>query len=231
MNPNNLLICLIIFTNLIVGENRLFTNTDLLNLLNNDSNWNKLEYTDDNITISKKELSFSKLVAIKVEKILNINPQLITDLLMDIDKYNTFVSNPKSFHSELIKSSSKGLIGYQFIKIDFPFFNNREYFFEIIPEGIIKDESNILCHWYLLNSNKIIELNKKRMPNATYLAFGAGIWKAEPYTSMGYKVSYSLYMDPGGSIPDFLIDLINKQSIIGLFRDVEREVISKNRNY
>ena len=61
MNPNNLLICLIIFTNLIVGENRLFTNTDLLNLLNNDSNWNKLEYTDDNITISKKELSFSKI--------------------------------------------------------------------------------------------------------------------------------------------------------------------------
>ena len=93
MNPNNLLICLIIFTNLIVGENRLFTNTDLLNLLNNDSNWNKLEYTDDNITISKKELSFSKLVAIKVEKILNINPQLITDLLMDIDKYKVTIQD------------------------------------------------------------------------------------------------------------------------------------------
>ena len=37
-----------------------------------------------------------------------------------------------------------------------------------------------------------------------------------------------LYMHPGGSIPDFLVDAINKRSIIGLFRDVIKEVRVRN---
>jgi len=34
-------------------------------------------------------------------------------------------------------------------------------------------------------------------------------------------------MHPGGSIPEFIVEMINKNSIVGLFRDVEKEVYKK----
>ena len=37
------------------------------------------------------------------------------------------------------------------------------------------------------------------------------------------KISYRLFMDPGGSIPNFLTDKINEISIINLFKDVIAE--------
>ena len=97
-------------------------NYALLNVLNTNSGWETLEKTNDFISISVKKLDDAELEAIKVEKILEIDPSLITDVIMDVENYNSFLSDAKSLKSLVVERSDIGLVGYQHIKVDFPFF-------------------------------------------------------------------------------------------------------------
>ena len=56
-----------------------------------------------------------------------------------------------------------------------------------------------------------------------YLDFGAGSWSANSLGNGRFEISYRLYMDPGGSIPDFLTQRVNAISIINLFQDALAE--------
>lgn|GEM_PF-821547 len=227
MKLNIFLTMLIILTNVGFSSELSIENRNLLLLLDSDFGWRKIENTYDNISISIKELPSSNLNAIKVEKIVDLKPELITKTIMDVENYDGILSNTNSLQSRVIRRSTTGLIGYQHIKIDIPLFDDREYFFQMNQSGFEDHDSNTLCHWVLLDATPINDINGV-IKGATYLSFGAGIWKAEATPSNQYKISYRLYIDPGGSIPNFLIDMINKQSIVGLFRDVEVEVIAKS---
>jgi hypothetical protein len=227
MKLNIFLTMLIILTNVGFSSELSIENRNLLLLLDSDFGWRKIENTYDNISISIKELPSSNLNAIKVEKIVDLKPELITKTIMDVENYDGILSNTNSLQSRVIRRSTTGLIGYQHIKIDIPLFDDREYFFQMNQSGFEDHDSNTLCHWVLLDATPTNDINGV-IKGATYLSFGAGIWKAEATPSNQYKISYRLYIDPGGSIPNFLIDMINKQSIVGLFRDVEVEVIAKS---
>ncbi len=218
---------LVLFLNLSFGKGEFNGNQTLLTFLNINSGWSALEKTNDSIQISIKELDGSKLEAVKVEKILDIDPDLITDVIMDVENYNSFLSDAESLKSRVVERSDVGLIGYQRIEVDFPFFDDREYFFRMDRSPFGNQDTKTMCYWVLLNSD--YDLGKGvRTKNTTYLQKGAGIWKWEPFELNKVKISYMLYMHPGGSIPDFLIDVINRRSIVGLFRDVLKEVKVRN---
>lgn len=218
---------LILLINVGFGQDKFNENRALLTVLNANSGWNPLETTNDSIHISVKELNGSELQAVKVEKTLDIEPNLITDVIMDVENYNSFLSEAKSLKSRVIERSDTGLIGYQRIKVDVPFFDDREYFFKMNRAPFGDQDATTMCYWILLDPDDNAKARAKAK-DATYLKKGAGIWKWEPLESGRVKISYMLYMHPGGSIPDFLIDMINKRSIVGLFRDVVKEVNTRN---
>ena len=64
---------------------------------------------------------------------------------------------------------------------------------------------------------------KKKDHSAKYLSHGAGLWVAENQFNNKTSFSYRIYMDPGGSLPTFLIDLINKNSVVNIFEDAIAE--------
>jgi hypothetical protein len=191
----------------------------LLLSLNSNDGWTDIKEIDDSTNISMKELSESKLYAIKVDKIIDIEPDQITDVIMDVNNYNSFLTNSESFKSEVINQYDKNLIGYQYIKVDIPFFEDREYYFKMSREQIIDQDTTTMCYWLLLEPFK----EKANNINAIYLEYGAGIWKSEKISPGKYNISYRLYMDPGGSIPTFVVDIINETSITGLFQDAINE--------
>ena len=215
-----LIIFQIIYT-VVLGSNYPNKNLELINHLKPNIGWELLETTDDSINISTKRLPDCNLSAIKVEKKLQIIPEIFTGIIMDINNYNKFLSNAKSLNTKILRRSKNSVIGYQHITIDLPFFDDREYIFQISDQD--KDPS-LLCQWMLIEDKSLFK-NENILKEATYLSFGAGIWQAEELSTSIYKISYSLYMDPGGSIPDFLIDIINRESIVGLFRDVESQAL------
>ena len=192
----------------------------LLLSLNSNDGWKDIKEIDNLVNISMKELGESQSYAIKVDKIIDIEPDRITDVIMDVNNYNSFLSNAESFKSEVINQSEKKLIGYQYIKVDLPFFDDREYYFEMSREQIVKQDTTTMCFWLLLEP---LEKDANINTSAIYLEYGAGIWKSEQISPGKYNISYRLYMDPGGSIPTFVVDIINEKSITGLFQDALNE--------
>jgi len=201
-------------------------NRSLLKVLHANSSWNIIEKTSDSIYISEKIIGESGLNAVKVEKIYDIEPDYFTDVIMNVDAYGSFLSNTKSLYSKVIDDTPDGLIGYQRITVDLPFFDDREYYFYMSREPFDDKYSNVMCYWILLDPDQS-QKNFIRSENITYLREGAGLWQWEPAQNGGVKIAYILTMHPGGSIPDFMVEMINKNSIVGLFRDVENEVNSK----
>ena len=209
------------------SENLNSKNRDLLKILYSNSDWNIIEVTNDSISISEKTITGSELNAIKVEKVYDIDPRHFTEIIMDVGNYNSFLSNAKSLKSEIIEITSDGLIGYQRIEVNLPFFDDREYYFYMTQNPFDYQIPKVMCYWLLLDP-KQGQGNLATSENATYLRQGAGLWKWEQAQEGGVKISYILTMHPGGSIPEFVVEKINKSSIVGLMRDVENEVLTKS---
>jgi len=202
---------------------------NLLNSLHDNNGWEILDSSSHNF-VSTKEIPEKDLFAVMVKKDIELPNNILQDVIMDINNYKQFLKSSDSFISNEIKRTTRYVDGYQFIPINLPFFDNREYLFRMYPSGFKDDDSISIIHWYLLDENKI-DIDKKNH-SATYLSHGAGLWVAEKKSNNKTSLSYRLYMDPGGSLPTFLIDMINKTSVVNIFEDVIAEAQNRylNRN-
>ena len=194
--------------------------TNLLNSLHDNNGWEVIDSSSNNL-VSIKEIPGKDLFAVMVKKEINLPKEILQDVIMDINNYKQFLKSSGSFISNEIKRTTEFVDGYQFIPINIPFFDNREYFFRMYPRGFKDDDSISIIHWYLLNEQRPIL--KKKDHSATYLNHGAGLWVAENQFNDTTSFSYRIYMDPGGSLPTFLIDLINKTSVVNIFEDAIAE--------
>ena len=203
--------------------------TNLLNSLHDNNGWEVIDSSSNNL-VSIKEIPGKDLFAVMVKKEINLPKEILQDVIMDINNYKQFLKSSGSFISNEIKRTTEFVDGYQFIPINIPFFDNREYFFRMYPSGFKDDDSISIIHWYLLNEQRPIL--KKKDHSATYLNHGAGLWVAENQFNNKTSFSYRIYMDPGGSLPTFLIDLINKTSVVNIFEDAIAEAQNRylNRN-
>ena len=190
-----------------------------LNSLHDNTGWEILNSSNNLVSI--KEIPGKDLFAVMVKKEINLPKEILQDVIMDINNYKQFLKSSGSFISNEIKRTTEFVDGYQFIPINIPFFDNREYFFRMYPNGFKDDDSISIIHWYLLNEQRPILKNKDH--SATYLNHGAGLWVAENQFNNKTSFSYRIYMDPGGSLPTFLIDLINKTSVVNIFEDAIAE--------
>ena len=89
-----------------------------------------------------------------------------------------------------------------------------------------------LIEWSLIDLEKINKIDMSiKDENAIYLDYGAGMWLSRPVGEKKFDISYRLIMDPGGYIPDLLVELINEVALVSLFKDVLKEARSRKLNY
>ena len=171
-----------------------------------------------------KKIKDQDLKAVMVSYETNISFLSIQEVLMDVKNYESFLSSSNKMVTKEIKKDSGMVVGYQFIPINFPFMNDRHYYFKLIKNEINIKNSPTLVKWFLLDKNtQLLAIQSLNDANAVYLKYGAGLWLVDSFDKNKIKISYRLFMDPGGSIPNFLIDKINEISIINLFKDVIAE--------
>ena len=111
---------------------------------------------------------------------------------------------------------------YNYFPIPLPFISDRHYFFKLTKE------SKRTLAWTLLPLDEVKKsINLKKIfdshSDAIYIDYGAGLWEVHPISENLTKVSYSLYMDSGGDLTDYLNDFFNSQTIITLFKGVLKE--------
>ena len=201
---------------------------EILDALYQDQSWELQKITEDSLFIYKKNILDMDLAAFRVNKKVLIDPLEIINIISDIENYENFLTNTGALKTEKLDQKSGYIDVYQHITINLPFFNDRDYFFRMIANKKAL-HNNKLIEWHLLDQ-KLIEkkdLEKKDL-EATYLNDGAGMWLSSPSSENMFDISYRLVMDPGGSIPSILVDMINEVSLISLFNDVIREAISRS---
>lgn len=220
------LICISISCNILLSSGINNISQKLLSSLQNDEHWKLVEITDDNISLYSKSIHNIELLALMVNKTISMKPESIKKVLIDVNNYSNFLSNNESIETILIERQNDYLDAYQNITIDIPFIDNRQYFFRMffnIHQG------NSLVEWYIQGPNVIKKNLLYYKDNNINLNCGAGLWKYKKSEGEKIQISYRLIMDPEGTIPTIFVDMINKVSIINLFRDVLSEA-SRNVN-
>ena len=210
-------------------EGKIERPNDLLKYLYSEQGWENIKSTKDGITIKTKRVKGRDLDALMVHKEIMISPDAIADVIMDVGHYGDFLSSAGALKSITLDNTSLYLDGYQHISISIPFFSDRRYCFRITDRDWSVKNEKILVQWILLDkNNKYTKYLQNNDSDAVYLDFGAGVWMASPTSDGTIDISYRLYMDPGGSIPNFIIDMINEVSILNIFKDALAEAARRS---
>ena len=193
-------------------------NSILLDELKENDGWTLVESRFDSIMIYEKDIDSMELKALRVEKIINFDYQYILDTVMDIGGYPEALES-SDLISFIVGQKDDFIYAYNHVPIPFPFIDDRHYFFKI------KKTSNNEIAWTLVSESEAASIYKfKRIMDkksgSVYIDYGAGIWRAQPITKELSNVSYSLYMDSGGLITNYLNDLFTSQSLINLYKGV-----------
>ena len=197
--------------------------------LYSNKGWDTIRSTDDFIYVKKKKIQGKKLVALSVEKDVTLLPHQITNVLMDVECYNKFLTAGPS--SSLLDKNEYFLDGYQFIPVSLPFISDRKYCFRMTDKKTDIPREDFLVEWYLLmEEGRYKTFLQENNKDAIYISFGAGVWRVELNPNNSYNLCYRLYMDPGGFIPNYFIEMINENSILNIFKDVLAEVERRASN-
>tara|TARA_Y100001970_G_scaffold125506_1_gene155277 strand:+ start:4013 stop:4720 length:708 start_codon:yes stop_codon:yes gene_type:complete len=199
----------------------------LLKTLYNNEGW-VVDNIKDGISLSRKKIENMELTALMVKQEIMIPKEIVQSVVMDVNNYEKFLNN-QGLISKVINRGINWVDGYQYIPIDIPLIANREYLFRMYPDGHNNEDTISIIHWYLLDKKQdvLVELNE-RPKDTVYLDHGAGLWVAEEIEKDTIILSYRIYMDPGGSLPDFMIDIMNKVSVVNVFKDAVAE--AQNRH-
>ena len=197
-------------------------NVVLLNELKENDGWILIENRmSDSMRVYEKNIDNMELKALKVEKVIDFDYKYILNTILDINNYSKTLENP-DLTSFIVGQKDNFIYAYNHISIPFPFIDDRHYFFKI------KKISDYQIDWTLVpefEANSISKFNRilDKKSGSVYIDYGAGIWKVEPLTENLSNVSYSLYMDSGGLITDYLNDLFASQSVINLYKGVVKK--------
>ncbi len=198
-------------------------NFDLLGL-NTDQNWNLIHSFDDSVKVYKKPVLNKQLNAYRVVKQTDLDPEQLYSVFEDIKNYEQALPSANNIDFEFVSSNQDTIYGYQHIKINVPFVKDRHYVYRMLRHNPKRGHA---C-WVLRDQEgsfkDYIDQQAKERGKPIYLSDGVGVFKVEPEQNTSqYTVSYSLYMDPGGNLPDFLINMINERGLVNMFRDVLKE--------
>ena len=199
----------------------------LLKMLKSNQNWTFVA-KKGGVTLSTKPLKNMSLVAFMAKQKTNIPSKIIQDIVMDVKNYGQYFNSAGEFVFSEVRRYSGAVEGYHLLPVDLPFIKDREYFFRVHAGGYNIEDNISIVHWYLIDKPEKVQ-TKNTSKDAIYLDYGAGLWMAERADDGDYMLSYRLYLDPGGSIPDFAIELLNKMSVVNVFNDVLIE--ASRRNY
>ena len=111
----------------------------LLDELKKNEGSSLIEVRLDSIRVYEKHIQKMKLKALKVEKIIDFDYNLILNTIMDIGNYPNIMSNP-DMTSFILGQKDDFIYAYNHSPIPFPFIDDRHYFFKI--RKISKDEIN-----------------------------------------------------------------------------------------
>jgi len=192
-----------------------------------DDGWETIEQFESGVTVLTKDIPNIPIKAVKVAQNIDIDSKIIAEVIEDVPNYSNFLKTASAMDANLLSVNENGLFGHQ--HLDLKYVKDRHYAFNMFrPNG-----SSNRVDWELIPEDTFNNIEGSKLVNkkGIYIDIGFGSWLVEKLDNGETKISYRLVMHPGGNVPNFAVDYINKVAIVGLFDDAIKEALLRsNRN-
>ena len=175
----------------------------------------ELKQDKEGIKVYTKNLDNSPFKAIKTACTIDATTNVLTAVLMDINNSTDWVYATKK--AVLLKQPSPDELFY-YSEIDVPWpLNNRDF---IVHLKASQDEHTKAVTIVAYNQPKYLPENKNiiRVPQSY------SKWLIEPLPNNRVKIEYILQVDPGGSVPAWLINLLATRGPFESFKNLRLQV-------
>jgi len=169
----------------------------------------KLHTEKEGVKVFTKSILTSKVKALKIETFLNATASELVNVLLDIDREKEWVYNTKSC-VVVKKVSPSDLYYYSEVILPWPA-QNRDFVAHIMVSQN--------------PSTKVVTIDAPcvpgfvaEKPGIVRIVQSTGKWIITPMPKRQVKIEYSLAVDPAGSIPAWLVNLVASQGPLETFR-------------
>jgi hypothetical protein len=185
-------------------------------LASTDSGWEQAAQTDG-ITVFTRAKEGSGVREVKANAKMDSPPHAVWAVIRDYEHYKD--NMPYTKESQVLERKDGGKITYFYSVIDAPFVDKRDFVLKIIDESDWKEGQGFLkARWSTSEEKRVAE--RRRM---TRLKLNDGYWLLEPRDEGKTTwVTYYLFTDPGGAIPNFIVNKANTSAIPDLFRSIRK---------
>ncbi|MFC1565618.1 hypothetical protein ACFL4B_01575 [Candidatus Neomarinimicrobiota bacterium] len=189
-----------------------------------EKGWENIEEFDSGISVSVKDIPDIPIKAIMVKQNIAIDADIIAEVVEDVANYGKFLNSASAMDANLLYKNEQGLFGHQ--HFDLKYVKDRHYAFNMFkPFG-----NTNRVDWELIPEKTFDSINESKNVNkkGVYIDIGYGSWLVNKLENGEAEISYRLVMHPGGSVPNFAIDYINKVAIVALFEDAIDEALKRS---
>lgn len=195
---NTLILCVIVF---VISANA-------------QNDW-RLKKDQSGIKIYMRTNEHSSFNEIKVEMTIQSKPSSLVALLLDVPNHAHWVYNVKT--SYVLKKLA----------------DNELYFYEVVDSPFPASDRDLVVHLKITqdSATKIMTISAIDVPN--YIPLKKGIvrvpvsnesWKVIPVNNNSLRIEYYLEIDPGGSIPAWLLNNFAEKGPYESFRHLQEQV-------
>lgn len=176
------------------------------------SNWSFLT-EKEGIRVYAREVSGSRIKALKVECTLQSSLSALVALLLDVSGTTQWVSHTQS--CVLLRQVSGGEL-YYYSEVSLPWpCQNRDFVAHVKVSqdnatGVVTVDAPAVTGWIAPKKGVV------RVPRSQ------GLWTISPAGYRQIKVSYTLQVDPGGALPAWLVNSLAANGPIESFRNMKR---------
>ncbi len=174
-----------------------------------------LNTDNEGIKVYTRTLSNSKIKAIKIETTIQATLSQIVTVIFDIKSSSQWVYRTKN--CSIIKQLSPWDV-YYYAEVDVPWpVNHRDFIAHLTLS------QNPLSKIIVVN----VENNPDLLPqkrNLIRVMQSAGKWVITPTTEHTINVEYSLFTDPGGNMPAWLINMFITKGPLESFKKLKEQI-------
>ena len=191
-----------------------------------DSDGWSLVYTKDNgVQVYNKKNDRMSLNSVKVTYTDTVDIKILAGAIMNGDRHAEFMKKSHLSESRVLSFVGDSVWTYQYL--DLPIISDRHYVsLNVLTE--ISSGTHYRMNWRMLSDGskgfKGEEINKK--PHAVHVVDGVGGWEIKSLGNNVTEVTYRIVIDPGGWIPNFLVNQSNKalapDTIMSMVQEAKR---------
>ncbi|MDH3431845.1 MAG: SRPBCC family protein [Gammaproteobacteria bacterium] len=170
----------------------------------------------DGVVVYNRKLAESQVHGIMAQTEIDVEAARIFAVITDFDNWADFMPNVQE--SEIIDRSER--VEWVYLRFRAPFIKDRSFVSEVTVEEKINGVERYFMKWQLADERT----QKLNIKNIIVPKSNTGYWDLRPIGD-GAKtsVTYCLHADPGGNVPNWMINFANAQIAPKVFRAVRQQ--------